>query len=596
MITHAARRLLLVSWDASAWIAAVAMVAGARYDFGLNAEQWAAVVAYSVYAIGLQVVVGALVKTYRGRYQLGSFDEVLGLALTTLLVSLAMAVFAVGVLPPASFPRGMSILTPPIALLLMAAGRWAYRAWRAQRRPASTATENALIYGAGETGEQLLRLIQSDPRSPYRVVGLLDDDRDKKHLRLQGVPVLGGRDDLARTAHQHGASAVILAITEPSQEVVAQISALANNTGLRFLVLPPVRDILRGGIRLADLREADIADILGRREIHTEVESIAGYLTGKRVLVTGAGGSIGSELARQVHRYGPAELVLLDRDESALHGVQLSIYGQGLLDTPDMVLADIRDTAALEPIFAQHRPEVVFHAAALKHLPMLEQYPDEGWKTNVLGTLNVLRLAAEHGVGRFVNISTDKACRPTSTLGRTKRIAEQLTAWFAAQTGRSFLSVRFGNVLGSRGSMLHTFQSQIEADGPVTVTHPEITRYFMTIPEASELVIQAAAIGKGAEVLVLDMGRPVRILEVARRLIARSGKNIDIIFTGLRPGEKLHEDLIATDERGECREHPLISHVTVPPMDPRNLGPVRMRQPGTHREVARRLSAAQVAQ
>jgi dTDP-glucose 4,6-dehydratase len=289
------------------------------------------------------------------------------------------------------------------------------------------------------------------------------------------------------------------------------------------------------------------------------------------VLITGAGGSIGSELARQVHRFGPRELILLDRDESALHGVQLSIYGRGLLDTPDMVLADIRDEETVARVFARHRPEVVFHAAALKHLPMLEQYPDEGWKTNVLGTRNVLRSARANGCQRFVNVSTDKAADPTSVLGRTKRTAEQLTAWYAQGTPGTYLSVRFGNVLGSRGSMLHTFTSQIRSGGPVTVTHPEVTRYFMTIPEACALVIQAGAVGAPGEVLVLDMGEPVSILGVAQRLIAQSGQHIDIVFTGLRPGEKMHEVLLSDAERGQRRSHPMITHVTVPPLSPADL-------------------------
>src|SRR5690606_35923809 len=251
--------------------------------------------------------------------------------------------------------------------------------------------------------------------------------------------------------------------------------------------------------------------------------------------------------------------------------VQLSIYGKALLDTPDMVLASIRDKEALRAVFEHHRPQVVFHAAALKHLPMLEQYPDEGWKTNVIGTQNLLDLSADYGVERFVNVSTDKAANPTSVLGKTKRLAEQLTAWYGQQASGTYLSVRFGNVLGSRGSMLHTFRQQIERGGPITVTHPDVTRYFMTIPEASELVIQAGAIGSDGEVLVLDMGEPVRILDVARRLVTHSGQDIEIVFTGLRPNEKLHEDLFSENETGVRPQHPLISHVTVPPVDPSHL-------------------------
>lgn len=349
------------------------------------------------------------------------------------------------------------------------------------------------------------------------------------------------------------------------------MSALTEAAGLRFLVLPPVSEMVGGRVQLSDIREVDIEDMLGRHQVKTDMREIAGYLTGRCVLVTGAGGSIGSELARQVHKFGPKELVLLDRDESALHGVQLSIYGQGLLDTPDMVLCDIRDNEALDAIFQLHKPDVVFHAAALKHLPMLEQYPDEGWKTNVLGTLNVLRASLRHGCDRFVNISTDKAADPSCVLGRTKRLAERLTAWFGSRYEGAWISVRFGNVLGSRGSMLSTFTSQIASGGPVTVTHPEVTRFFMTIPEACELTIQAGAIGEPGEVLVLDMGEPVRILDVAERLVAQASKTIEIVFTGLRPGEKMHEVLFSGDEAGECKHHPLISHVQVPPLDPATL-------------------------
>jgi len=273
-----------------------------------------------------------------------------------------------------------------------------------------------------------------------------------------------------------------------------------------------------------------------------------------------------------VHHFGPATLRLLDRDESALHSVQLAIYGHGLLDGPDTVLADIRDVESLRAIFDDYRPEIVFHAAALKHLPMLERFPSEGWKTNVLGTLNLLRLSEEYGVEHFVNISTDKAADASSVLGVTKRAAEQLTAWQAQQSGRPYISVRFGNVLGSRGSMLHTFNAQIAAGGPITVTHPDVTRYFMTIPEACELVVQAGALGKAGEVMVLEMGEPVRILDVAQQMIRLSGaRHVEVVFTGLRPGEKLHERLFSDNEQARPTSHPMIRSVSVPPLDPADL-------------------------
>ncbi len=375
--------------------------------------------------------------------------------------------------------------------------------------------------------------------------------------------------NLEAVAQRTGAT-VILAITGASQRFIRTLTARTDAAGLKLLIVPRVDEIMRSGnaVGLNQLHEVKVEDLLGRRPIHIDLGAIADYLSNKVVLITGAGGSIGSELARQVHKFGPKELVLLDRDESGLHAVQLSIYGKGLLDTPDMVLADIRESAVMDEVFATHKPDVVFHAAALKHLPMLEQYPAEGWKTNVWGTLNVLEAARKHGVQHFVNISTDKAADPTSVLGKTKRLAEELTASFASEGAGTYLSVRFGNVLGSRGSMLYTFTTQIEAGGPVTVTHPEITRFFMTIPEACELVIQAGAIGDPGDVLVLDMGSPIRILDVAKRLIAQSGKEIEIVFTGLRPGEKLHEVLFSERENLSPTSHPLISHAPVPPVRP----------------------------
>jgi len=262
---------------------------------------------------------------------------------------------------------------------------------------------------------------------------------------------------------------------------------------------------------------------------------------------------------------------MLDRDETGLQLAQLGTSGHGLLDSNDVVLADIREQSTLDEIFAARKPEVVFHAAALKHLPMLEQYPDEAWKTNVLGTLNVLNAARKVGVATFVNISTDKAANPTSVLGHSKRVAEKLTAWAAEESGMRYLSVRFGNVIGSRGSMLPTFQALIEAGGPVTVTHPDVTRYFMTIPEACQLVIQAGGIGRPGEILILDMGEPVSILEVAKRMIAMSGKNIEIVFTGLRHGEKLHEVLVGAREDLERPFHPKVSHTRADVITPERL-------------------------
>jgi FlaA1/EpsC-like NDP-sugar epimerase len=565
------KRLLQVLWDCFSWTAATIFVLGARYDFTLSSILWSSVSVYLVVVCALQVVVGILFMLYRGRYRTGSFDESIGLAVTVGIVAVAAGVYFLGAEGGATFPRALVVLTPPVALLSMAAGRWAFRALTTVRS-GRVGAERVLIYGAGDAGNQLVNLLAGSTTAPFKTVGLIDDAKSKRNLRLSGIRVLGGRERLLKVAEERNATTVILAVSNASAELIKELSSLVEGAGLRFLVLPPVSDMVGGQVSIKDIREVDVEDLLGRHQIETDLSEIAGYLTGRRVLVTGAGGSIGSELARQVHKFGPKELILLDRDESALHAVQLSIYGQGLLDTPDMVLCDIRDSEALELIFARHQPEVVFHAAALKHLPMLEQYPDEGWKTNVLGSLNVLQAARQHGCERFVNISTDKAADASCVLGRTKRIAERLTSWFGDHYDGAWISVRFGNVLGSRGSMLSTFTTQIKSGGPLTVTHPDVTRFFMTIPEACELTMQAGAIGEPGEVLVLDMGEPVLILDVAERLIAQASEHIDIVFTGLRPGEKMHEALFSSEEIGVHKRHALISHVFVPPLAPEDLG------------------------
>jgi FlaA1/EpsC-like NDP-sugar epimerase len=565
-------RVGLALWDGLCWAMAVVALVTARYSLNLRGEEAHFVLQYAVLAIIAQVVVGFVTKLYRGRHTIASFEESVQLAGITLGIGLVLGVLSALVATP-GYPRVVTFTVPLAALVLMAAGRFLFRALtRANQQ--SGDTEAVLVYGAGNAGAQLGRLLDYDVDAPFEIVGYLDDDPAKRNLHLSGAKVLGGLEQLADAARDKGVRTVIVAIPTAGRALMQGISRIADDAGLSVLVMPATREIVSGRVELSSLHRLDVTDLLGRAQITTNLGEISGYLTGKVVMVTGAGGSIGSEIARQVHRFGPKELVMLDRDESGLHGTQLSIYNQGLLDTPNMVLCDIRDAPALDAVFATHRPDVVFHAAALKHLPMLEQYPLEGWKTNTLGTLNVLRAAEAYGVERFVNISTDKAADATSVLGKTKRLAEELTAHFAKRTGRTWLSVRFGNVLGSRGSMLHTFTAQIEAGGPLTVTHPDITRYFMTIPEACELTIQAGAIGRPADVLVLDMGEPVKILDVAKGLIARSGKDIRIVFTGLRPNEKLHEVLFSGDEERTSTSHELVSRVEVPPLDPAELDAV----------------------
>ncbi|MBW8801511.1 MAG: polysaccharide biosynthesis protein [Streptomyces sp.] len=555
--------------DIVAWIAATDIAALARFDFAPHKVPWASVSVLALFLAGGQLLVGGLVLMYGGRYVPGSFDEMRGVAVSaTALCFLATAIVAP--LHPDGLPRSLPFLAWPLALVAMGAVRFVKRIIAQNRSAPGDDAERILILGAGWLGSALALRMLRDPRSPYRPVAFLDDDPGKRNLRVHGLRVRGRLGDVADLAEEFGVRSVVVAVNDADSTLLREIADAAGEAGLTCLVLPPLRETLRGTqVQLSAIRKIDVEDVIGRRPVRTDLRSITEYITGRRVLVTGAGGSIGSELCRQLHRYGPAELVLLDRDESALHAVELSLYGRALLDSPETVLCDIRDAEAVDRIFLEHQPEVVFHAAALKHLTLLERYPGEALRTNVYGTLNVLRAADANGVKQFVNISTDKAANPTSALGHSKRLAERLTAAFAHRgNGGRFLSVRFGNVLGSRGSVLHAFAAQIEAGGPLTVTDPEVSRFFMTVPEACELVIQAAAIGRGGEALVLDMSEPVKIVDVAERMIAMSGKDLEIVFTGLREGEKLHEELFGDGERGERPFHPLISHVNVPGLDP----------------------------
>ncbi|SDM52207.1 polysaccharide biosynthesis protein [Actinomyces ruminicola] len=508
--------------------------------------------------------------TYRRRYPAGSFEEATAVAAQFGVSALVMLVVAAGWAAATGTPLRTLTLSATFALALLAAltVRFAARlvtTYQASQYYQRVARDQApiVVVGAGRVGEQIIHLTKFDAASPFTPVGLVDDDPAKRNLRILGVPVSGTVDDLIDVCTELSAATVVIAVADFPAERLKQVTTGCAEHGIRVMTIVPVRQLTNRALQISDIREIDLAEVLGRREIHTDVSQIAGYLSGRTVLVTGAGGSIGSELARQIHGFGPKELVMLDRDESALHSVQLDIYGKGLLDTRDMVLCDIRDRDALEAVFAEHRPEVVFHAAALKHLPMLEMYPEEGWKTNVLGSRNVIDLALRYDVQTLVNISTDKAADPTSVLGRTKLLAERMTTATALECGRRFVSVRFGNVLGSRGSMLWTFKRQIEEGGPITVTHPDVERFFMTIPEACQLVLQAGSFGRPGDTMVLDMGEPVKIVDVARRLVAQSGKDIRIEFTGLRPGEKLSEDLVGHSEHGERPFHPLVSHVRV---------------------------------
>ncbi len=531
---------MLVAVDGATW-ATVSWIAARPFTSAVVAASLAGAVA--VLAVGVNRIAG----TYSRRWQLAEWRQIrtAGLAAIPATLAVVIALAVIGRPSWAFVGAGVGSL----AFVLTGGARGLWRALNEHQHDLSGAAHPAIVMGAGHGGRHILEALRADPvASPVRAVALLDDDPALHGREIEGLVVRGGRECLGDVAADTGATELLVAIPSADSELVRDLERLGRDLGLTTSVLPSVAELVGRAIRPSDIRDITPTDLLGRNPVDLDLPRRSGYLEGATVLVTGAGGSIGSELCRQIHRLGTSTLLMLDRDESALHALQLSLDGQAQLRTNQLIVADIRDADRVAEIFDSWRPHVVFHAAALKHLPLLEMHPHEGVKTNVLGTQNLLAAAAAHGVARFVNVSTDKAADPTSVLGWTKLLAERLTTHTGLITQRPYLSVRFGNVLGSRGSVLTAFTSQIAEGGPVTVTHPDVTRYFMTVEEAASLVIAAGSGGDTGDVMILEMGEPVRILDMANELIDRSGADVDIVFTGLRPGEKIHEVLQSTSE------------------------------------------------
>lgn len=549
--------------DALIWAVAVPLTTVLRYDLAFDSVTWRGVFWVALIAVVAQGVVGLLFGLYRRRWRYGSFDELIGLAATVSGVGLLLTAVVFAPSAP-TIPRSVPLLSLGLAVTGTISARSLRRLYLARQHHPHEA-DPVVVVGAGNAAGEIVRSLLNTIDAPYRPVALLDDDPLKANMRIQGVKVQGVIEDLAGVARRSGAVAVLMAIPTADRDLVRLVEQLSREAGLPMFVLPEVRDLFTAPV-VADIRPVTEADLLGRELAEIDTAAVAHYITDRRVLVTGAGGSIGSELCRQLARFEPEALIMLDRDESGLHGTQLSIEGRALLNSPNLVLADIRDEARLQEVFLKHRPHVVFHAAALKHLPLLEGAPDEAWKTNVLGTQHVLAAAQAAGVDHFVNISTDKAADPVSVLGSSKRITERLTSHMADHASGAYVSVRFGNVLGSRGSVLTIFREQVEQGGPLTVTHEDVTRFFMTVQEAVRLTIYAGAIGESGDVMVLDMGEPVKIMDVAKRFSRQRTPNIEIVVTGLREGEKMHEDLFGDGEFDVRPVHPLISHVPVPPL------------------------------
>ena len=563
--------------DAVLWFFALIAAAFLRFDFSIPAEFNRGLLLLS-FAVALSnFFLGASLAGRRGFLRAGSFDEWLDLGARTALLIGPLAAITVFFGLEIGVPRSTLLIATPLFLItasLVRAGERLMSRLTAGRREGA---RRILVYGAGKTGETVASHLRENEQANFVPVGFIDDSVLKISKRVAGIKVFGTSEDLEKVIRKTSAVAVVVAIPRATSDRLANIQSRCKALGLEVFIVPSLSAFLAGDFRQVELRKVSIEDLVGRRAITIDSDRTRDLVRGKVVLITGAGGSIGIELARQVSDRKPARLVFLDRDETGLQSAQLAVHYSGLLNNDDVVLADIRDKTHLEAVFQAIRPEVVFHAAALKHLPVLERFPEEAWKTNVLGTANVLRVSQQVGVRKFVNISTDKAADPTSFLGKSKEIAEQLTSWYSTKSEGHYVSVRFGNVLGSRGSLIPVLSKLIEFGKPIQLTSPDATRYFMTIPEACQLVLQAATDEADSSILILDMGKPVPILQIARKMIEISGRDVTIEFTGLRPGEKLHEELHSLGETLSATSHPLVWRTTSQSLAPTDLHKARQR-------------------
>jgi len=554
------KRLLVFLVDIVLIIAAFVLSFLLRFDFHIPADMNA------LFLQGLYVII--IVKPlvffssglYRSIWRYASLHDAIEIFKVVTISSIISIFTIMYVRHFAPYPRSIFLLDWFLLFFLVSSSRLVWRIYRETYLiPRSGTGKRTLLVGAGHAGSNLLKEIRRQPGTPFNVLGIVDDDLGKKGMRLHGVSILGDTKRLKAIIRKHKIEEVIIAIPSASGKIMKKIISSCEKSKVSFKTLPSIRDLIDGTISISQIKDVEIEDLLGREPVVLDEMAIRGYLSGKKVLVTGAAGSIGSEICRQVARFNPHKIVLFDSAETPLFYLE-----KELLDKyPELplipVVGDIRNKDRVETVFNEFMPDVVFHAAAYKHVPMMEYNPVEAVSNNIEGTKILVDIAHRSGVKNLVMISTDKAVNPTNVMGTTKRVAEIYVQSLARKSATKFTTVRFGNVLGSAGSVIPIFKEQIKNGGPVTVTDREVIRYFMTIPEASQLVLQAGCIGNGGEIFVLDMGEPVRILELAEELIRLSGfvpyEDIDIVITGLRPGEKLFEELIIEGEGVQPTAH-----------------------------------------
>lgn len=497
---------------------------------------------------------------YKKLWQYASIGELLSIVYAN-TVGTGIIVTIIYFSAPMRVAHTVAVLLWFLTIFLIGGSRFAWRILQENvfnpRGPGSQ--KQILIVGAGDAGVMIVREFKNRNFREGRPVGFIDDDLHKQQFELHGIPVLGTCQDIPKVVKNHNIDEIVLAMPSASGDAIRNIVEVCEQTTAEIKIMPAVFNVLSGTVDTKKIRKVQVEDLLGREPVKVNLEEVSGYLTGETVMVTGGGGSIGSEICRQITKFNPAKLVIVGQGENNIFDIEQELRNEYPGLNVETEILDIKDQAKVNLIFKRYKPGVVFHAAAHKHVPLMEKNPEEALKNNIVGTNNLAEAADTVGVKSFVLISTDKAVNPTSVMGATKRVAEMIIQSIDQRSETKFVAVRFGNVLGSRGSVIPTFKKQIEKGGPVTVTHPDMVRYFMTIPEAAQLVVQAGAIAKGGEVFILDMGQPVKIMDLAKDLIRLSGYkpdvDIPIQITGMRPGEKLYEELLTAEEGTTATKH-----------------------------------------
>jgi len=508
----------------------------------------------------IYLVIFSLFGLYNRLWEYASISELVSI-LYAVTVGTSSVVLVIYFLAPMRYPNTVAVLLWLTTMFLIGGSRFIGRILQDGVFQGHTLglPKRILIIGAGDAGALAVRELKNSNYREGNPVGIIDDAPQKQKLKFMGIPVLGTREDIARVVKAHNIEEVIIAMPSAPGEVIRDITEICEKSGVVIKIIPGIYNYFSGEVDALKIREVQIEDLLGRDQVNLDIEEVAGYLAGETVLVTGAGGSIGSELCRQIGRFKPDKLILVGRGENSIFDIEQELCSDCPGINLETEILDVKDREKVELVFRKFKPGVVFHAAAHKHVPLMEKNPEEALKNNILGTYNVAEISDLTQVKTFVLISTDKAINPTSIMGATKRVAEMIIQSLDRRSQTRFVAVRFGNVLGSRGSVIPTFKKQIAKGGPVTVTHPEMVRYFMTIPEASQLVIQAGAMAQGGEIFILDMGKPVKIVDLARDLIRLSGFEVDVDikleFSGIRPGEKLYEELLTADEGTTSTKH-----------------------------------------